>query len=273
MKHTTMMMKLTIIALLSIAPCAGFGTFSASSSGGACIDEPAHVIAEQTATMGEWYAQYTSCDAIAQVGGCVRSAIAQAACCATCAVALPARMTYSDDPPPVKEGGACNTPGRYRKDTDCEEGALCRARPRSCAACVRGKCTSVRESLTYNPICESTTPLRLPPPPGHRLHARCLVPDKIKADVECTSADEWLGSFSTLEKCAAACLAKDGCEYFIYGKANGVQGNKAGACYWEKTSRSPGRRLQNSEMTQEVTNSHCSSGWEDDSYDFFKFPN
>ena len=37
---------------------------------------------------------------------------------------------------------------------------------------------------------------------------------KIKADVECKSSDEWLGSFSTMEKCAAACAAKDGCEHF-----------------------------------------------------------
>ena len=77
---------------------------------------------------------------------------------------------------------------------------------------------------------------------------------KIKADVECKSSDEWLGSFSTLEKCAAACAAKDGCEHFIYGKASGPKGDKAGRCYWEKTS-----------------DSSCSSGWEADSYDFYGF--
>ena len=95
-----------IIALLSIAPCAGFGTVSGPGAG--CVDAPAHLVAEETAKMGEWYAQFTSCDAVAQVGGCARSAVAQAACCATCAVEVPARTTYSGDPPKdVEEGGMC----------------------------------------------------------------------------------------------------------------------------------------------------------------------
>ena len=95
-----------IIALLSIAPCAGFGTVSGPGAG--CVDAPAHLVAEETAKMGEWYAQFTSCDAVAQVGGCARSAVAQAACCATCAVEVPARTTYSGDPPTKKNnGGAC----------------------------------------------------------------------------------------------------------------------------------------------------------------------
>ena len=63
---------LRLIALLSIvARCAAFGTFRASSGGEACIDVPAHVIAEETAKMGEEIAQFTSCDAIAEGGGCV----------------------------------------------------------------------------------------------------------------------------------------------------------------------------------------------------------
>ncbi len=95
-----------IIALLSIAPCAGFGTVSGPGAG--CVDAPAHLVAEETAKMGEWYAQFTSCDAVAQVGGCARSAVAQAACCATCAVEVPARTTYSGDPDPVKNGGLCD---------------------------------------------------------------------------------------------------------------------------------------------------------------------
>ena len=86
-------------------------------------------------------------------------------------------------------------------------------------------------------------------------NGRSDFPIKIKADAECRSGDEWLGSFSTLEKCAAACAAKTGCEYFLYGKASGPQGSKAGRCYWEKTS-----------------DSSCSSGsWEADSYDFYGF--
>ena len=99
---------LRLIALLSIvARCAAFGTFS--DPGGACVDAPAHLIAEETAKMGEEYAQFTSCDAVAQAGGCARSAIAQAACCATCAVEVVARTTYSGDPPKVKIGGTLST--------------------------------------------------------------------------------------------------------------------------------------------------------------------
>ena len=82
---------LRLVALLSIvARSAAFGTFSAP--GGSCIDEPAHAIAEVTATMGENYTQYTSCDVIAEAGGCVEPE-AKVACCATCA--LPQRMTYA----------------------------------------------------------------------------------------------------------------------------------------------------------------------------------
>ena len=81
---------LRTVALLSIvARCAAFGTFSAP--GGACIDAPAHLIAEETAKMGEEYAQYTSCDVIAEAGGCDHPE-AKVACCATCA--LPQRITY-----------------------------------------------------------------------------------------------------------------------------------------------------------------------------------
>ena len=87
---------LRIIALLSIvARCAAFGTFSAPG-GGACIDEPAHAIAEETAKMGEELAQFTSCDAIAAAGGCVAPEF-KVKCCASCASAsgVPMRMTYN----------------------------------------------------------------------------------------------------------------------------------------------------------------------------------
>ena len=81
---------LRLVALLSIvARCAAFGTFSAP--GGSCIDEPAYAIADYTATMGENYTQYTSCDVIAEAGGCDHPD-AKVACCATCA--LPQRITY-----------------------------------------------------------------------------------------------------------------------------------------------------------------------------------
>ena len=82
---------LRLIALLSIvARCAAFGTVS-GAPGGACIDAPAHLIAEETAKMGEVYAQYTSCDVIAEAGGCVDPE-AKVACCATCA--HPVKSTY-----------------------------------------------------------------------------------------------------------------------------------------------------------------------------------
>ena len=88
---------LRLIALLSIvARCAAFGTFRASSGGEACIDVPAHVIAEETAKMGEEVAQFTSCDAIAEAGGCVAPDF-KVKCCASCASAsgVPMRMTYN----------------------------------------------------------------------------------------------------------------------------------------------------------------------------------
>ena len=79
------------IALLSIvARCAAFGTVS-GAPGGACIDAPAHLIAEETAKMGEEYAQFTSCDVIAEAGGCDHPD-AKVACCATCA--HPVKSTY-----------------------------------------------------------------------------------------------------------------------------------------------------------------------------------
>ena len=74
-----------LVALLSIAArCAAFGSTFSTSSGGACIDEPAHLIAEETAKLGGEFAQYTSCDDIAAAGGC-GVAIVKVVCCATCA--------------------------------------------------------------------------------------------------------------------------------------------------------------------------------------------
>ena len=86
---------LRLIALLSIvARCAAFGTFS--DLGRSCVDEPAHLIAEETAKLGEEIAQFTSCDAIAEAGGCVNPEF-KVKCCASCASAsgVPMRMTYN----------------------------------------------------------------------------------------------------------------------------------------------------------------------------------
>ena len=84
---------LRIVALFSIAArCAAFGSTFSTSSAGACIDEPAHLIAEETAKLGGEFAQYTSCDAIAAAGGC-GVAIVKVVCCATCA--LPHREARS----------------------------------------------------------------------------------------------------------------------------------------------------------------------------------
>ena len=88
-----------IIVLLSIvAQCAAFSTIGRVSSGGSCIDEPDEVIAEETAKMGAEFAEYTTCAAISEAGGCER-ADAKAACCATCS--LPVRMNRGD-------GGTCD---------------------------------------------------------------------------------------------------------------------------------------------------------------------
>ncbi len=110
-----------IIALLFIAQCAAFSTIGVSS-GGSCIDEPDEVIAEETAKMGAEFAEYTTCAAISEAGGCER-ADAKAACCATCS--LPARMTYGS----VGLWGACDSTsdcsGKDVCQVSCNDIALC----------------------------------------------------------------------------------------------------------------------------------------------------
>ena len=70
----------------------------------------------------------------------------------------------------------------------------------------------------------------------------------MKSGVECHSADEYLGSFTSIHKCANACKAESECYYFVFGI-----GNKWGQCWWEKTdSRS------------------CPEGWEQDQYLFYE---
>ena len=96
-----------IIVLLSIvAQCGAFSTIGRVSSGGSCIDEPDEVIAEEAAKLGAEYAEFKTCAAIYEAGGCER-ADAKEACCATCS--LPARMTYGGS---VGLWGACGT-GMY----------------------------------------------------------------------------------------------------------------------------------------------------------------
>ena len=105
-----------IIALLSIvAQCGAFSTLGRVSSGGSCIDEPDEVIAAETAKMGAEYAEYTTCAAIYEAGGCER-ADAKAACCATCS--LPARMTYAGS---VGISSPCNP----QASTPCANGMHC----------------------------------------------------------------------------------------------------------------------------------------------------
>ena len=52
----------------------------------------------------------------------------------------------------------------------------------------------------------------------------------VALNAECDSADETLGEFDTVQGCADACADKDGCAFFIYGKAG-----KARECYREST--------------------------------------
>ena len=114
---------LRTIALLSIvARCAAFGTVS-GAPGGACIDAPAHLIAEETAKMGEEYAQITSCDAIAEAGGCVVPD-AKVACCATCA--LPQRESRANRNECLDTGGA---------QQGCEKYKWSRRRKKLCKKC------------------------------------------------------------------------------------------------------------------------------------------
>jgi putative chitinase len=122
-----------------------------------------------------------------------------------------------------------------------------------CAARVTG------HALGKNPVsgkCGSNfaatfTCCDIPAPPGPT-PAPTPVPaafDMVKADHECNSADEFLGTYDTLEKCAQKCAGTSGCYYFIYGKGL-IFG---GRCYWEKTATET-----------------CSEGWDSDSYDFLK---
>ena len=71
---------------------------------------------------------------------------------------------------------------------------------------------------------------------------------KLQSDVECKSADVYLGKFSSIYGCAAACEERDTCTFFVFGK-----GSKRGKCYWEKT-----------------IGPNCPEGWENDEFDFMK---
>ena len=70
----------------------------------------------------------------------------------------------------------------------------------------------------------------------------------IKAGNECLSSDTRLRSSGTLEACHQACRSRSGCEFFSYGI-----NNRAGYCYWEKTS-----------------SKSCPEGWFSHNYDFYQ---
>ena len=69
----------------------------------------------------------------------------------------------------------------------------------------------------------------------------------LRRGVECTSEDEFLGEYVSLEECKAACGDTSGCEFYIFGKDD-----KYGQCYWEKT-----------------TSAQCPEGFREDASDFY----
>ena len=69
----------------------------------------------------------------------------------------------------------------------------------------------------------------------------------LHSGAECASGDTDLGQQVSLEECAAACLDKADCTFFIYG-----YGSKEGSCYHEST-----------------TSAECGEGWESDDYNFY----
>eukprot|EP01048_Picozoa_sp_COSAG05_P020182 COSAG05_NODE_3362_length_2117_cov_1.266601_1_plen_497_part_10 len=75
----------------------------------------------------------------------------------------------------------------------------------------------------------------------------------IAHNVECNSADIYLGEFETLLGCTTACVDTSDCQYFTYGLSSGPQGNKNGGCYAEVTD-----------------SANCDEGFQSDSYDFYK---
>ena len=80
----------TVLLLSILARCAAFGTVSGRPAG--CVDIADHLIAAETAKAGAPYNTFTSCDGIAEAGGCGR-ADAKYACCATCSD--PVKSSYT----------------------------------------------------------------------------------------------------------------------------------------------------------------------------------
>jgi len=72
----------------------------------------------------------------------------------------------------------------------------------------------------------------------------------LRSDVECNNNEHevFLGTFDFVDACAEACINRDGCTNFIYGK-----GRKAGQC-WDEA----------------ITEGACTE-WQDDQYDFYGF--
>lgn len=115
---------------------------------------------------------------------------------------------------------------------------------------------------SFSPTHNHTFADLIPPPFPHSPHGRsirrCYATEEsvarsrnaaiAKEKNECQSSDESLGHDRTLESCAAACRAKAGCQFFVFGIYE-----KAGRCYHELTS-----------------SASCPEGWESDSYDFYQ---
>ena len=118
-----------------------------------------------------------------------------------------------------------------------------------CAACYPFKFSSIAGRSQIVPTCFNNATCA----PPVKVPTGLRVPIIRKLNAECNSADQKLGDFSTLDACAAACRATNGCTFFVYGQAQGPQGNKAGGCYYEHTK-----------------SALCSEGWETDSYNFYE---
>ena len=74
----------------------------------------------------------------------------------------------------------------------------------------------------------------------------------IRIGAECNSVDQNLGDKRTVDECAAACQNIPECKFFVYGYTGDAL-NKAGWCYWEKT-----------------TSEDCPEGWELGTYGFYR---
>ena len=59
----------------------------------------------------------------------------------------------------------------------------------------------------------------------------------MKENVECNSGDMKLrDNLDNSSQCAAHCRAKDGCNFFVFGRTDITTNGAKGQCWWEKTS-------------------------------------